>query len=168
MSRARTASMSRPAARGLLLLRLAVSAALVVDAVVHLRDAVFYTPVRGALLSEADLFRIQAVLALLLALLVLTRPRLTIWAAAALVAGSAAAAVVVYTYLDLGPIAGLPDLYEPSWGPPGKAISAVAEATGALLATTGALIALRANRPPRSASERARHAHRPAAPRSAS
>ncbi|TWP37297.1 hypothetical protein [Leekyejoonella antrihumi] len=49
------------------LLRLAVPAALVIDAVVHLRDAMFYTPVRGALVGEAGLFRIQAVAALLAA-----------------------------------------------------------------------------------------------------
>jgi hypothetical protein len=59
------------------------------------------------------------------------------WLFAALVAGSAAAAVVAYTYIDIGPIAGLPNMYEPSWGPPGKLLSAVAEGLGALLALAG-------------------------------
>jgi len=32
---------------------------------------------------------------------------------------------------------GLPDMYEPSWGPPGKVLSAWAEGAAALLALTG-------------------------------
>ena len=35
------------------------------------------------------------------------------------------------------PIAGLPNMYEPSWGPPGKVVSAIAEGAGALLALGG-------------------------------
>ena len=41
---------------------------------------------------------------------------------------------VAYTYIDIGPVAGLPNMYESSWGPPGKLLSAVAEGLGALLA----------------------------------
>jgi len=50
---------------------------------------------------------------------------------------SAAAAVVACTYLDIGLVAGLPAMYEPSWGPPGKLFSAYAEAAGTLLALAG-------------------------------
>ncbi len=44
--------------------------------------------------------------------------------------------------MDVGPLAGLPDMYEPSWGPPGKVVSACAEGAGALLALTGLIRAL--------------------------
>ena len=50
---------------------------------------------------------------------------------------SAFAAVVLYTYVNVGPLAGLPNMYEPSWGPPGKLVSAIAEGAGALLALGG-------------------------------
>jgi hypothetical protein len=53
------------------------------------------------------------------------------------VSASAAAAVVACTYLDIGPIAGPPGMYEPSWGPPGKLFSACAEVAGTLLALAG-------------------------------
>ena len=53
-----------------------------------------------------------------------------VWLFAALVAGNAAVAVVACTHIDIGPVAGLPNMYEPSWGPPGKLLSAVAEGLG--------------------------------------
>lgn len=120
------------------LLAAATAAALVIDAVVHLKDAFFYDANTGALLSQGQLFRIQAVVAIAAALAVLALPRKwPVWLFAALVAGSAAVAVVAYTYIDIGPVAGLPNMYEPSWGPPGKLLSAVAEGLGALLALAG-------------------------------
>ena len=120
------------------LLAAATAAALVVDAIVHLKDAFFYDANTGSLLSQGQLFRIQAVVAIGAALAVLALPRKwPVWLFAALVAGSAAAAVVAYTYIDRGPIAGLPNMYEPSWGPPGKLLSAVAEGLGTLLALAG-------------------------------
>lgn len=126
--------------------QLGLAGCLVIDAVVHLRDAVFYGPVRGTLLSEADLFRIQAVLALAVALAVLVRPRPAVWIAAGAVAGSAVAAVVLYTYVNVGALAGLPNLYEPSWGPPGKRASAIAEGAGVLLALAGLVLAVHSRR----------------------
>ena len=120
------------------LLAAATAAALVVDAVVHLKDAFFYDANTGALLSQGQLFRIQAVVAFVAALGVLAFPkRWPAWLFAALVAGSAAAAVIAYTYIDIGALAGLPNMYEPSWGPPGKLASAIAEIAGALLALAG-------------------------------
>jgi hypothetical protein len=120
-----------------LLLAVATAAALALDALVHLQDAHFYDANTGALLSQGQLFRIQAVMAIIAALAVLAWPRWPSWALAALVTASAAAAVVAYTYLDIGPLAGLPSMYEPSWGPPGKLASACAEGAGALLALAG-------------------------------
>jgi hypothetical protein len=120
-------------------LRLATAAALVIDAIVHLQDAHFYDVSIGTfVLNEGQLFRIQAGVAIAAALLVLVWPRWPAWLAALLVAGSAAAAVVTYTYVNVGPIGSLlPNMYEPSWGPPGKLFSAYSEGAGALLALAG-------------------------------
>ena len=134
-------------------LRLATATALVIDAVVHIQDAHFYDANAGALLTQGQLFRIQAVVAIAAAIAVLVWPRWLSWLFAALVSASAAAAVVAYTYLDIGPVAGLPGMYEPSWGPPGKLFSAYAEVAGALLALAGLAYTLARSR--RAATERA-------------
>lgn len=118
-------------------LRAGTAAALIIDAVVHLKDAYFYDANTGPLLSQGQLFRVQAVIALVLAAAVLVLPRRPVWAVAFLVAASAFAAVILYTYVNVGPLAGLPNMYEPSWGPPGKLVSAIAEGAGALLALAG-------------------------------
>jgi glucan phosphoethanolaminetransferase (alkaline phosphatase superfamily) len=123
-------------------LRAATSAALVIGAVVHFQDAHFYDANTGSLLDQGQLFRIQGVAAILVAVLVLVWPRWQSWLLAFLVAVSACAAVVTYNYVDVGPILGLPNMYEPSWGPPGKVVSAWAEGIGALLALTGLIRAL--------------------------
>ena len=107
-------------------LRTTTAIALVIDAVVHLQDAHFYD-LSGHRLSEGGLFRIQAAAAVAAALLVLVWPRRSSWAFALVVSASAVGAAVLFTYIDVGPFAGLPNLYEPSWAPPGKALSATAE-----------------------------------------
>ena len=123
-------------------LRVATAAALVIDAIVHFQDAHFYDANTGSLLDQGQLFRIQGVIAIIVALVVLAWPRWPSWLLAFLVAASACAAVVTYNYVDVGPILGLPNMYEPSWGPPGKVISALAEGIGALLALIGLARAL--------------------------
>lgn len=123
-------------------LRAATAAALVIDAVVHFQDAHFYDANTGALLDQGQLFRIQGVAAILVAVLLLVWPRWQSWLLAFLVAASACAAVVTYNYVDVGPILGLPNMYEPSWGPPGKVVSACAEGIGALLALVGLIRAV--------------------------
>jgi hypothetical protein len=123
-------------------LRGATAAALAADAVVHFQDAHFYDANTGSLLDQGQLFRIQGVAAVIVALAVLVWPRWPSWLLAFLVAASACAAVVTYNYVDVGPVLGLPNMYEPSWGPPGKMLSAWAEGIGALLALTGLVRAL--------------------------
>lgn len=118
-------------------LRLLTAAALTLDAVVHLRDAYLYDANAGALVTQGSLFRIQAGAAIMAALVVLAWPRWPGWLAAFLVAAGAVGAVVAYTYLRIGPFAGLPGMYEPSWAPPGKLASAYAEGAGALLSLAG-------------------------------
>src|SRR4051812_41160245 len=96
-------------------LRAATAAALTVDAVVHLRDAGFYDSVATAVLSQGALFRAEAAAALLVALLLLVWPARIVWLAAVAVAGSAAVAVLTYTYVDPGVLGPLPDMFEPTW-----------------------------------------------------
>jgi hypothetical protein len=110
-----------------------VVAGLVLDAVLHLDLAARYGPVRTSVLSQADLFRAEAVVALLAALLLVVRPRRWTAVLAAVVAGSALAALLVYRYHDLGPLGPIPSLYEPVWYGR-KAAAAIAEAAALLAA----------------------------------
>lgn len=122
------------------------AALLAVDAYVHLRDAGLYDTITTATLSQATLFRAQAAAAGVVAIALLLRPHLVVWAFAALVAASAAGAVLLYTYVDVGALGPLPDMYEPTWGLPGKRVSAVAETAAALIALAGIVLALRTHR----------------------
>jgi hypothetical protein len=120
----------------------AAAAALGVDAYVHLHDAGFYDSVRSSVLSEGALFRAQAVVSIAAALAVGLRPRRVSWAAALAVLASAAGAVVLYSYVDVGALGPLPNMYEPTWVLPGKLVSAWVEGAGALIAAIGLLMAV--------------------------
>jgi hypothetical protein len=116
-------------------------AGLVVDAIVHLDLASAFAHVRTSAISQADLFRIEAVAALLVAGALLLHPRRSTALAVFVVAASAAVAVVVYRYVDVGRIGPVPNMYDPYWQPVGKWLSAVAEvvAAGASAALAGVL-----------------------------
>jgi hypothetical protein len=120
----------------------ATAALLAVDAYVHARDAGLYDENATAVLSQGTLFRAQAVVAAVVAVALVLRRHLVIWAIAVLVAASAAGAVLLYTYVDVGPLGPLPDMYEPTWALPGKRASALAEAAATVLALTGLALAL--------------------------
>ena len=128
------------------LLGVATAVALGLDAYVHARDASFYDAVRTSVISQGDLFRLEAAVAALIAVALLIRPSRFWWAAALLVAASAFGAVMLYTYVDVGTLGPLPDMYEPTWALPGKVASAWAEGLGILLAAAGLLTTLRARR----------------------
>jgi hypothetical protein len=116
-------------------LRVVVAAGLVVDGYVHADLAPAYA---GG--GEQGLFLVEAGVAVAAALLVLASKRLTVALVAAVVAGSALAAVVVSRYVDLGPVGPLPDLYEPVWYPEKLAAAggeAVALLAAALLLALG-------------------------------
>jgi len=83
---------------------------------------------------------------LVVALLVLLWPRVITWLLSLLVAGSAAVAVTLYTYVDVGQLGPLPNLYENTWHVAGKVPSAVAEAAAALISLLGLAMAVRARR----------------------
>jgi glucan phosphoethanolaminetransferase (alkaline phosphatase superfamily) len=115
---------------------------------VHLHDASRYDSFKSSVMSEGTLFRTQGVVAIVVAVALLIWPRVITWVLALLVSGSAAVAVVLYTYVDVGPLGPLPNLYENTWSPPGKVLSAVAETLAALVAIAGLVLAVRMRRRP--------------------
>lgn len=96
-----------------LILRLLVAAGLVVDAVIHFHLA----PSTGhtGTINESMLFWVQGAVALVVAILVLVRPRPIPYLIAFLVSASAFGAVVLYRYVDVGAIGPVGDMYEPVW-----------------------------------------------------
>lgn len=99
---------------------------LVVDAAVHLRLAVQRDAV-GTAITQGELFRAEAAVATLAMLAVLARDARWTWAAAGSVGLAGCAAVVLCTYVHVGAIGPVPDMYEPIWFP-AKTLSAIAEA----------------------------------------
>jgi glucan phosphoethanolaminetransferase (alkaline phosphatase superfamily) len=128
----------RPAAvmlvRGL---GVATAALLAIDAYVHLHDAHLYDGATGASITQGSLFRVEAVVAIVVALALLVRPHWLVWVVALLVAASAAGAVYLYTYVNVGPLGPLPNMYEPTWALPGKRLAAVAETAATATALLG-------------------------------
>jgi hypothetical protein len=132
---------TRTAARRDLLgiaLRILTVAALAVDAVVHLHLAPGYQLGNPAGIGQGNLFRIEAVAAIVVGLYVLVRGSRPAYAAAFVVAASGFAAVVLYRYVDVPAIGPLPAMYEPIWFFE-KSLSAVAEGAGAILAAAAFL-----------------------------
>lgn len=118
------------------LLRLITVGGLIVDARVHLKLAVAYDSIKSSTVSQGDLFRVEAGLAIAAAVLILVfRRSLTDFFAAA-VAGGGLVALLAYRYVDLGAIGPLPPMYEPVWYPD-KVDTCVAQAIA-----TGASICL--------------------------
>ena len=123
-------------------LRLLTAAGLVVDGIVHLNYADRYDPV-GSTISQGDIFRIEASVALLIALLLVVAPwRKVTFGAAFLVAASAFAGVMLYRYVNVGAIGPIPNMYEPIWFGQ-KTLSAYAEAAAAVVAAVGLVTAVR-------------------------
>jgi hypothetical protein len=90
-------------------------------------------------ISQGQLFRAEAAVAVAVGLLVLVRPRPSSWLAALLVGASALGAVLLYRYVDVGALGPLPDLYENTWQVPGKLLSTLAEAAAVVHAGLGLL-----------------------------
>ncbi len=112
---------------------------LAVDAFVHFDLASTYDLNTTAHLSQGDLFRIEGVLAILAAVVVLARPRRWSAALAALIAGSALAVLLVYRYAMIGRIGPVPSMYEPIWFAE-KTASAYAEAVAFVAAAVLVLV----------------------------
>jgi hypothetical protein len=111
-----------------------VVAGLAVDAYVHLHLASAFKQNRTSTLSQADLFHVEAALAVIAAIALLVRPRRYTAAFAFLVAAGGTAAVVLYRYVDVGAFGPIPNMYDPYWAPFEKTLSVWAEALAALAA----------------------------------
>jgi hypothetical protein len=111
-----------------------VVAGLAIDAFVHFHLASTFENNKTSTLSEADLFRAEAIAAIIAAVALVVRPRRYTAAFAFLVAAAGTAAVVVYRYVDVGAFGPIPDMYDPFWAPAEKTLSAIAEAVAAVAA----------------------------------
>jgi hypothetical protein len=114
------------------LLRLVVAAGLAIDAYVHFHLADTYDPVKASI-SQGDLFRIEAAIAAVTAVLVLAFRHRLVDALAFLVAAGGVAAVLLYRYVDVPAFGPFPAMYEPLWYTE-KTVSLVAEAVAAVAA----------------------------------
>ncbi|MBG6179428.1 hypothetical protein [Arthrobacter sp. CAN_A1] len=126
-------------------LRVAIAVGLAIDAFVHLQLAANYQLAFPGGIGGGNLFRVQAVAAILAALYVLIRGSWLSYLVAALVALSAFAAVVLSVYIQLPAIGPIPAMYEPIWFFD-KALSAVAEGVAGVLAVVGMILVGRRTR----------------------
>ena len=111
---------------------------LAIDAYVHLKIAHNYKFNKTSTISEESLFRIEAALAIVAALLVIVwRSR---WAAAfaLAVAGGGLVLLVLYRYVDVGKVGPIPSMYEPTWEIEDKKLAVAGEA----IAIVGSLVLL--------------------------
>ncbi len=139
-----TAARGSPGWLGQVSLRALVVAGLAVDAYVHLHLAGSYDA-NTAAISQGALFRVEAVAAVVAALLVLVTRGWPGLLVAFLVAAGGVGAVLLYQYVDLGALGPFPDMYEPGTYPE-KTFSLVAEAVAALAALALLLTDLRRHR----------------------
>ena len=117
-------------------LRGLTSAGLAVDALIHLKLASRYQLAAPGGIGQGNLFRIEAVAALIAALYVLARGSRPAYATSFLVAASALGAVLLYRYVNVPALGPIPSMYEPLWFAQ-KTATAVAEAVAALAAIAG-------------------------------
>ncbi|MGP3990493.1 hypothetical protein [Streptomyces sp. 3N207] len=104
-----------------------------VDAYVHANLADQYDAVSAGI-SQGDLFRIEAGLAALAALLVLVWWRRLSDAFAWLVAGGGLALLLLYAYVDVGELGPIPNMYDPAWFDD-KRLTVVAQAVTLVMST---------------------------------
>lgn len=126
----------------MMVLRVLIALGLAIDGYVHFVMAPNYQLAFPGGMGGGNLFRIQAVVAILAALYVLIRGSRLSYAIAALVALSAFAAVVLSVYIQLPQIGPIPAMYEPLWFFE-KGLSAVAEGIAGILAVVGFFLAPR-------------------------
>ncbi|TJZ49531.1 hypothetical protein FCH28_24850 [Streptomyces piniterrae] len=125
--------------------RVLAAAGLAVDAYVHAHLADRYDAIVQAV-SQGTLFRVEAGLAALAALLVLAWRRPVADAFAWLVAAGGLALLLVYRYVDVGELGPVPNMYEPVWSTD-KKITAVAQVV--TLVAASFLLLTRRHRPGR-------------------
>ncbi|MDQ2747922.1 MAG: hypothetical protein M3Y44_00050 [Actinomycetota bacterium] len=108
-----------------------------IDAYTHLDLADIYAGVKTSTVSQATLFRIEAIAAILAAVAVVVRANRWTAAIVAAVAGGGAFVLLLYRFASVGKIGPLPDMSEPFWYTK-KSLSL----TGELIALLGSLALL--------------------------
>lgn len=121
-----------------LVLRALTAAGLAVTAYIHLHLAADYAFV-GKQITLADLFRAQAVAAIIAALLLLIRGKRLAWVPAILVAAGSLAALVGTVYVHVPAIGPFPAIFEPLWFPE-KVVGVLSVAIAMVTAIAGALV----------------------------
>lgn len=114
-------------------LQIVIAAGLALDAKIHLDLAAAYDAIKSSTISQGTLFRIEGVLAIAAAVLVLLWRRPVSALVAAAVAGGGLVPLLVYRYYNIGAIGPLPSMYEPAWFPD-KSHTAIAQAIAAAAA----------------------------------
>ena len=112
------------------------------DAYVHLDLAPQYDPIKETV-SQGQLFRLEAAAAIVAALALLVSDSRWVGLLAGAVGLGGAAAVVLYRYVEIGPVGPLPGMYEPVWYGE-KTWSAIAEAGVGVVAAVRLLLLRRA------------------------
>lgn len=125
--------------------RIVVVVGLAVDAFVHFDLAESQQLAAPGGIGGGTLFRLQAGLASLVAVLLLVSGRRWAYALALLTGLSALVPVLLYTYVDLPAIGPIPPMYDPYWYPE-KVLSAVAEALVVLGSAAGWVLCRRRTR----------------------
>lgn len=119
-------------------LRLVTATALTIDAVLHLQLARVYNLAAPGGIGEGTLFRLESVVALIAAALVLGFGGRVAYGLAFVVAASATGAALLYRYVDVPALGPIPAMYEPVWFGK-KIVATAAETIGTVTATLGLL-----------------------------
>jgi hypothetical protein len=98
-----------------LVLAVLAAAGLAYDAYVHLHLAPTYDAIGDGFITQGRLFRVEAVVAILVGLAVLVSDKRVVWMSAGLTGLAGVAAVLLYRYVDVGAIGPVPNMYEPIW-----------------------------------------------------
>ncbi|MER3388825.1 MAG: hypothetical protein RJQ01_02215 [Microcella sp.] len=115
-------------------------AGLIVNAVIHLQLAATFDAIAGALLSQGDLFRVQAAAGILITVALGAVRRAWVAAIAAVIALGGLGMLVLSTILVLDLTAlGLPAIFEPVWYVD-KVVAAIAQGVAALAAGALAIV----------------------------
>ncbi|MBK5308165.1 MAG: hypothetical protein JJD92_15875 [Frankiaceae bacterium] len=114
-----------------LVLMLVAVLGLAYDAKVHLGLADDYDPIGGTI-TQGVLFRVEAVVAIVIAVALLVWDHRLVWVAAGMTGLAGVTAVLLYRYVDVGAIGPIPNMYEPVW---------FAEKTRSALAEGGVVLA---------------------------
>lgn len=115
------------------LLTMVTASGLAVDSWVHWHLAPSFdtlTSTASPHISQGQLFRLEAALALIAMVLLLVTQRRFAAVVAFLVAAGGVGAVLLYAFVDVGALGPMPDMYDPIWSAL-KTTSAVAEAVAA-------------------------------------